>query len=119
MTTEALTPAPPYVVAGTGPYAIPHPYQSAGDLVVAVRQESGANATLVLGEHFTVSPTIALVDGGDLTLDAGAASTYAGWTLTIVRETTIEQGWTGNAGAREKGCIFCSENIVLSNYIKL
>lgn len=103
MTTEALTPAPPYVVAGTGPYAIPHPYQSAGDLVVAVRQESGANATLVLGEHFTVSPAIALVDGGDLTLDAGAASAYAGWTLTIVRETTIEQGWTGTQGAREKG----------------
>lgn len=102
MTTEALTPAPAYVVAGTGPYAIPHPYQSAEDLVVVAILD-GTNAPLVLGEDFTVAPLVALVDGGDLTLDAGAASAYAGWTLTIVRETTVEQGWQGIAGAREKG----------------
>lgn len=101
MTTEVLTPADAYVISGTGPYAVPHPYQAASDLIVAVI-DGEDRTVLVLDTDYTVSPDPAEEDG-DVTLDASAATTHAGLTLTIVRATTIEQGWQGIAGPREKG----------------
>lgn len=102
MTTEVLNPAPPYVIAGSGPYGIPHPYQWAGDLVVEVRSGS-VSAQLEFGVDYAVFPAASLEVGGDLTLVETAFEAYAGWTLTIVRDTTIEQGWQGLSGPREKG----------------
>lgn len=102
MTTEVLSPAPPYAISTAGPYAVPHPYQSAADLVVTVTLDETI-VRLNLGEDYTVAPLAALKTGGNLTLTAAALTAYAGWTLAIARNTVIEQGWQGIAGPREKG----------------
>lgn len=98
MTTEVLTPAPPFTVSGTGPYTVEHPYQAAADLIVRA-----GDVLLTLDEDYTVDPAVALTAGGDVTLSAPAATLHAGATLTIVRDTVIEQGWEGIAGPRERG----------------
>jgi hypothetical protein len=101
MTTETLTPAPPYLVAGSGPYAIPHPYQSAQEIVAFVLD--GIELTqLDYVTHFIVTPSQGGEDG-DLLLTVSAAAAHAGKTLLIRRATIAEQGWAGVAGPREKG----------------
>jgi len=102
VTTEVLTPAPPYVIAGQGPYAIPHPYQASSMLSLSV-VAAGVVTTLTPGTDYTVSPAVALTGGGAVTLSAACAAARAGGTLTIVRNTVPEQGWQGVNGPREKG----------------
>ncbi len=108
MTTEILEACPPYTITGTGPYAITHPYQSAGELIVTVEEvrEGGATAeiALVLDEDFTVDPVEAQDDAqGNLTLTPAIAATYGGERLIVERATIAEQGWEGVTGPREKG----------------
>jgi hypothetical protein len=98
MTIDAFEPAPPYTIAGTGPFAIPHPYTE-GSIVATV---SDGNSVVELAPgNFTVSPEESLVSG-NLTLSAPTAAGYMGWTLTITRATALEQGWGATQGARER-----------------
>lgn len=99
MTVEALNVAPPYTIAGVGPYTIPHAYV-AEDLIVSV----GPGAPIVLepGVDFVVAPAFSET-AGDVTLSVAAAAAHVGLVLTIERYTTVEQGWQGTAGPREKG----------------
>jgi hypothetical protein len=100
MTTETLTPAALYVIGTIGPYAIPHAYSRAADIVVMVQPLTGAMVTLSPA-NYTLSPD-ASDAGGDLTLSTEALALYQNQILIIVRDTLIEQGWVG-ATAREKG----------------
>lgn len=99
MTTEAWTIAPVYTVAGTGPYAIPHPY--AAGAIQAFVTVAGARV-LLSSVNYTLTPTAAAATG-NLFLTPAAAATHAGRPLTIDRRTPDEQGWVGLQGEREKG----------------
>lgn len=98
MTIEADTPHEIYTVSGTGPYAIPWPYQ-AGTIRAAVAV-NGVYTELA-STAFTVSPASGA--SGNVTLKGGQASTHAGRPLLIRRLTLAEQGWEAQIGAREAG----------------
>jgi hypothetical protein len=98
MTVEAFVPSPVYVIAGTGPYGVTHPYRQ-GALRLAVWR-NGIRTELGPAD-FTVSPVDA-EDNGTVTLSAAAAATHAGGSLFITRDTSPEQGWEG-ATSRERG----------------
>ncbi|SDW15111.1 hypothetical protein SAMN05444336_101254 [Albimonas donghaensis] len=101
MTTEAFIPADDYVVAGAGPYPIPHEYGESGALVAEVLT---GITTLILTEgiDYSVTPE-AEAASGNLYLTADAAVTHDGKTLRITRATIIEQGFASTGGARETG----------------
>jgi hypothetical protein len=99
MTIDVLIPAASMLVQGTGPYAIPFPYDQG--TIGLVMQKTGQRVELVPGE-FTVDPN-ATTTSGNLYLSDTTATTYAGWTAFIQRETPAEQGWQGVQGAREAG----------------
>ncbi|MEX0306023.1 MAG: hypothetical protein AB3N12_01440 [Ruegeria sp.] len=99
MTTEAFTEVDPYDISGTGPYAIGHAY-ALGAITALVEQEDGTLIGLVAGVDFSVLPEEG--ESGDLTLSAGAATTYDGDTLLIRRRTAIEQSFAGQT-TREIG----------------
>lgn len=101
MTQEVLTPTPPYIVSGTGPYPITHGYPAGAD-VTAVVIVNEVRTELVFDTDFFVSP-----DGhetaGNVTLSAAAAANYDTGTLYIGRDIDLEQGWQAQGGAREVG----------------
>jgi hypothetical protein len=99
MTIDVLIPAASMLVQGTGPYAIPFPYDQG--TIGLVMQKTGQRVELVPGE-FTVDPNTTTTSG-NLYLSDTTATTYAGWTAFIQRETPAEQGWQGVQGAREAG----------------
>ncbi|MBW4710741.1 hypothetical protein KX928_23370 [Roseobacter sp. YSTF-M11] len=98
MTTEAFTPTPIRIIAGTGPYSVDHPYQEGG---LIVRVLGTSTITVLDPADYTVNPVSSDITG-DVTLSVGAATTYAGDDLQILRKTNPEQGWQGQGGAREK-----------------
>lgn len=100
MTTETFTPAPKYTISGTGPYAIPHAY-GASDIVVVVADAAG-NSTTLAASDFTLAPATSQTTG-DLSLTSTAATTHAGKSMFILRDTKVEQGWAGINGYREAG----------------
>ncbi|SFI61032.1 hypothetical protein [Albimonas pacifica] len=101
MTTETFEPAPSYVIANAGPYAIPFEYEGGSEIVATVTKDD-LELSLVVDTHFTVDPD-ARATGGELTLTDTAAASFAGWVLRIGRATLIEQGWAAQGGARERG----------------
>lgn len=102
MTTQLLDPATTaYTISGTGPYAIDFAYGDEADLDVFVIDAEGARTDLVLTTDYTVSPT-GDAASGDLTLTAGAATTHAGATLHVLRDSALVQGWEG-LNSREAG----------------
>lgn len=100
MTRETFAPSPLYTISGTGPYPITHPYQVDTEIAVTIFQGTTI-VDLALGSDFTVSPT-STETTGDVTLSSAIATTYAGASLLIRRETVADQGWAGQT-AREKG----------------
>lgn len=98
MTVEAFAPSPVYVIAGTGPYEVTHPYRAGALRVVVWRNGIRTELTSL---DFTVSPAEA-EETGTVTLSASAAATHAGGSLFIARETAPEQGWEGTT-SRERG----------------
>lgn len=98
MTVEAFVPSPVYVIAGPGPYGVTHAYRQ-GALRVAVWKDG--IRTELSSSDFTASPADA-EEGGTVTLSAAAATTHAGGSLFITRETSPEQGWEGTT-SRERG----------------
>lgn len=101
MTTETFTPHTPDLIQGTGPYAVPHGYSRAADLIVSIRTISEALIILPSAD-WSVSPASS-DQGGDVTLSTSAAAIYDGGELTVTRDTLVEQGWQGQGGAREEG----------------
>lgn len=99
MSVEAWTITPEYTIAGTGPYAISHPYVE-GAIRAYVQLPTGR---LELNtSEFAVSPA-ASDTTGNLTLSPTAAATHAGLALIIDRITPDEQGWVAVLGEREEG----------------
>lgn len=98
MTVEAFAPSPVYVIAGTGPYEVTHPYRQ-GALRLVVWHEG--IRTELTGADFAAFPPDA-DDAGAVTLTAAAALAHAGGRLYISRETVPEQGWEGTT-SRERG----------------
>ncbi|MBR9819676.1 MAG: hypothetical protein GYB51_01600 [Rhodobacteraceae bacterium] len=99
MTTEPFSEVPNYTVAGTGPYAIPHEYTSGA--VKPVIEAVDADPVALDEADYTIDPDSG--DEGNLTLSASAAATYDGAQIYLYRETSLQQGWVGQSGAREKG----------------
>lgn len=99
MSVDELTPAPVQIIAGQGPYIVPHPYGGADELRVTVVSLTGR--TVLSQSQFSLSPAAAEVSGA-LTLDATVAVQHAGAKLAIQRSTRIEQGYRGE-NARERG----------------
>jgi|GEM_PF-5385809 len=103
MATEVFQPTPVYLISGTGPYVITHPYQSADELLVLFRGEDGSEI-VIDPSNYSVSPELnPKGSSGDLTLDVGWATTNDGAALVIGRRTDLEQGWKAVLGAREDG----------------
>lgn len=100
MTTEAYPGPGQYTVAGTGPYEVGHEY-GRDDLVCVIVDESLGTRTELAGEEFTVTP-LGPADNGDVFLTAATAAAHAGKKILIVRNTSVEQGWTGQS-SRERG----------------
>lgn len=98
MTVEAFAPSPVYVIAGTGPYEVTHPYRAGALRVVVWRNGIRTELTSL---DFTVSPAEAETTG-TVTLSSAAAAAHAGGSLFIARETAPEQGWEGTT-SRERG----------------
>lgn len=99
MTTDSATPIITHTIVGTGPYAVPWPYQ-AGELVVSALR-NGAQTILANPGQWSVAPAEASA-AGTVTLAVGTAETFDGSLLLIERNTTLEQGWEGQSG-REVG----------------
>lgn len=98
MTVEQYPGPASYTITGIGPYAIPHAYTS-GAIAPTIETDNGIIELDPSG--FSVTPDSG--DAGDLTLSTTVAETYDGEHLVIGRDTALEQGWAGLAGAREKG----------------
>lgn len=94
MTIEAWSGAVTYLIQGTGPYAVPWPFD-VGALHVSVTTPDGAAAEAA-AFNFAVS-----VDG--VMLGGDFAAHHAGQTMTITRRTHVEQKWQGLLGERERG----------------
>lgn len=101
MTTDALVPPPVYTISGPGPYPIPHGWQSEAEFGVIARPVAGADVSLTLGVHYSLSAA-GPVASGDLTLTGATAALFDGGKLVIVRETAQEQGFAG-ANAIDRG----------------
>lgn len=99
MTIAAFTQTPAYVIQGTGPYQISHPYAE-GAIVAQVLIDS-VPVELDMSA-ITVVPISSLTQG-NLYLSAEQASRYAGLTLWIDRDTAALQGWEARYGDREVG----------------
>lgn len=99
MTVEVFDPAPIYTVAGTGPYAIPHPYMR-GAIKASVIVDG--RVLPLTPDQFTVVPETSMIRG-DIALSSDIAADHAGDHLLIERETIDEQGWVGLMGEREAG----------------
>ncbi|VDS07897.1 hypothetical protein PARHAE_01077 [Paracoccus haematequi] len=111
MTVEVFDPAPIYVIAGTGPYAVPHPY-AAGAIRVSVVTER--EVIQLDQDDFTITPEASFVFG-DVFLSAPAAALHAGQSLLIERETQDEQGWAGLLGERERGLERQLDQLTMAN----
>lgn len=98
MTVDIQPLAESYKVAGTGPYRVPHRYNDAAELRVAVSLD-GATPVPVFGFHM-VPPSS--TTGGDLYLSEADAASFHGGTLAISRRTSVQQGWAG-ASASGRG----------------
>lgn len=99
MTIAAFIQTPAYVIQGTGPYQISHPY-SEGAIIAQVLVDS-VPVDLDMDE-VTVSPASSTTTG-DLYLSAAQVEQYAGLTLWIDRDTAALQGWEARYGDREVG----------------
>jgi hypothetical protein len=99
VTREIFTPHGGSIVAGIGPYAVPHPY-AAGSL--AVFTDQGGQLVPLAAEDWSVMPAETAVSG-NVYLTAQAAVREAGRTLFIRRATVPQQGWQGVLGEREAG----------------
>lgn len=99
MTIAAFVQTPAYVIQGTGPYQISHPYAQ-GAIVAQVLIDS-VPVELDMSA-ITVVPVSSLTQG-NLYLSAEQASQYAGLTLWIDRDTAALQGWEARYGDREVG----------------
>ena len=99
MTVEVFAPAPLYLIAGTGPYPIEHPYESGA---IGVSIVTARDIITLAPEDFTVTPETATIRG-DLFLSPIMAALHAGDRLLIERHTRDEQGWQGHQGERERG----------------
>lgn len=99
MTRETYTQSPLYTISGTGPYAIIHPYQV--DTEIKVTIFDGTTVMELDPAEYTVAP-ISSETTGDVTIGSDTATTYAGASLLIRRETVSGQGWAGQT-ARERG----------------
>ena len=94
MTIDAANPIASYLVAGSGPYSVPWPYEG-GDLAVWADKD-GTITALSEGAHWTIAP--ASGPSGAVTLTAGAVTGFAGARLLIERVTQLEQGFSGVTG---------------------
>lgn len=99
MTIAAFIQTPAYVIQGTGPYQISHPY-SEGAIIAQVLIDS-VPVDLDM-DAITVTPASSTTTG-DLYLSAAQAEQYAGLTLWIDRDTAALQGWEARYGDREVG----------------
>ncbi len=100
MTVESFVATPQYVVDGVGPYTITHPYKDASDITAEVYDAE--TRVPLLAADFAVAPVSSLTNGS-LTLTAAAAAAHAGKSLSIERDTAMEQGWASTRGGREEG----------------
>lgn len=110
MTTPAYETQTTYTIAGPGPYDVANPYRSGEDLTVTVID--GGTRTVLEASDYTVSPDRGLT-GGTVTLASGAATTHAGKTLEIRRDTARIQPWAGAASSREKGIEFALDIAIM------
>lgn len=111
MTVDVFPGAPSYTVSGTGPYNIGHEYDREDDIVCVI-VDGDTRTTLATPADYSVAPAGPAGDG-DVTLTPTAATTHDGLQLIITRATTIEQGWQGNQGAREKSLELQLNRIVM------
>lgn len=89
MTVETNDTYERYVISGVGPYAFSWRIFSDGDLVVTALAPGDVDPVIFTTEYSVTG--VNDIDGGSITLTAGAATTYAGYTLDIRSDTPIEQ----------------------------
>lgn len=99
MTIEVFEPTPLYLIKGTGPYAILHPYDRGAIVASIVTTRQVIPLDL---DDYTMTPEAGAARG-DLFLSDIAAALHDGQRLLIERLTTDEQGWQGLLGERERG----------------
>lgn len=90
MTTETNDTYDTYVVSGVGPYAYTFRIFSETDLTVTALESGDVDPVTLSTALYTVAG-VNDEDGGSITLTAGAASTYSGYTLDIRSNVPIEQ----------------------------
>lgn len=99
MTREIAAPIPASTVMGIGPYAVPLPY-AAGSISAVVILDGVR--TVLTASQFSLVPA-ASETAGNLFLSPAAATAFAGGRLYISRDTSVQQGWAGVLGERERG----------------
>lgn len=99
MTIAAFIQTPAYVIQGTGPYQISHPYSEGAIIAQVLIDSVPVNLDM---DAITVTPASSATTG-DLYLSAAQAEQYAGLTLWIDRDTAALQGWEARYGDREVG----------------
>lgn len=90
MTVETNDTVERYTISGTGPYAFSFRIFDEDDLTVTAISAAGAPVSLTITTHYTVAG-VDDEDGGSVTLVAGAATTYSGYTLDIRSNTPDTQ----------------------------
>lgn len=90
MTTEVNDTVERYTISGVGPYAFSFRVFDEDEITVNAIDANLAATPLSISTHYTVSG-VNDEDGGSITLTAGAATTYAGYTLDIRSDTTQYQ----------------------------
>lgn len=98
MTREALAITPSYPINGVGPYQYNNPY-TLGTLRAFVELD---DKLIALATDEYVADPLSSNASGNIALTTAAASDYDGGTLYILRQTDIEQGFSGQS-ARENG----------------
>jgi len=91
MTTEVDNTYDRYTVSGVGPYVFSFRIFDEDELTVTVLESGDVDpATLTIDTHYTVTGEND-EDGGSITLTAGAATTYASYTLDIRSNVVVDQ----------------------------
>lgn len=88
MTVETNDTVERYTVSGVGPYAFSFRVFDQDEIAVTAISGAGVSTTLAITANYSVTG-VDDEDGGAITLTAGTATTYAGYTLDI-RSNTVE-----------------------------
>lgn len=100
MSEQPFTPNDIHTIAGTGPYATKHPYDT-GVLVLKMEDSDGVVAP-VNASDYTVTPAEVSGGTGDVFLDAAFATAHAGKSLHILRDTPIDNDLVTQASEAER-----------------